>query len=52
MKKCDATMKFEDELYCWWYECSNCKNTNITRAWDYCPNCGAKIESLIKTNGQ
>ena len=33
----------EDEAYCMWYRCSNCKDTMITVESNFCPNCGRKI---------
>ena len=48
-KSNDCTGK--DEWYCNFYKCPNCKgvedgfeSSNITRSFDYCPNCGYKLE--------
>lgn len=35
-----------DEWYCDWYICTNpkCASRSITRVFNYCPRCGAKIQ--------
>lgn len=33
----------EDELYCDWYKCRNCEETDIAEDFNYCPNCGVRI---------
>ena len=33
-----------DEWYCPRYLCPECKKDYINRAFNYCPNCGVKIE--------
>ena len=33
----------EDEVYCCWYKCPKCSDTNIRRSSNFCPNCGVKL---------
>lgn len=47
IKECSAEKKYKDEMYCWWYLCSNCRNINIAKEFDYCPDCGYKVISLV-----
>ena len=37
-----------DEAYCDWFECPKCKDTMITSASKFCPNCGVKFKWLAK----
>ena len=30
----------KEELYCEWFRCPNCKDSNVRRGFRYCPNCG------------
>ena len=44
-KKTETTRTYygEDEIYCRWYTCDNCKDQMITPESNFCPNCGLKI---------
>jgi uncharacterized membrane protein YvbJ len=45
-------MHDKDEWWCDWYLCPNCDTMNIADSFNYCPECGKKIEwidSRIKT---
>lgn len=37
---------FDDE--CWAYNCSNCRTSSgVSRLFNYCPNCGAKMDGDV-----
>ena len=38
-------VSIRDEGYDITYRCSCCKSNDIKHQWNYCPNCGAKLES-------
>lgn len=42
----EAERELYDEWWCPWYECPNCKESNITTDFKYCPECGVKIKWL------
>ncbi len=51
MKKIIITDKLsqgKDEAWCEWFECPECKTTNIMRGCNYCQECGAKIIWKVK----
>jgi len=33
----------KDEMYCEWFKCPECGDTNVAIDSKYCPECGAKI---------
>jgi len=39
----DLTNLGKDEMYCDFFRCSECEDTNITQWSNFCPNCGVKI---------
>jgi hypothetical protein len=38
----------EDEIYTNWYECPECKDTNIFELANNCPNCGYAVKDFWK----
>lgn len=40
----EANLDGEDEWYCDWYGCPERSDTHIARRFNYCPNCGIKLE--------
>jgi len=38
------------EEYSMWYECANCKCSDILQTFKYCPNCGKEIDWSETTN--
>lgn len=33
----------QEEWWCHWYRCTNCKKEFIASFFKYCPNCGVKL---------
>ena len=40
----DETTGYQDEAWCYWYECGVCGKHHIMEGSNYCPNCGVKLE--------
>lgn len=40
----------KEEMWCGWYKCPKCGNTNIAYGFQFCPDCGIKISYEEKVN--
>lgn len=37
----------KDEMYCEWFRCDRCEDSNIFAGANFCPNCGQDIRSKM-----
>lgn len=39
----------KDELYCEWFKCPKCSESNIAEFFNYCPDCGYDVRHYSKS---